>query len=934
MRACLRRNSCFLRFVCTIAWSLLAVSNARAQWETQSLLLNPGWNAIRLHVDASHDSIENLVGAASPITEVWLWRESPNSGHIVANPLLPVTGSDWVAWSKALGPANAFPLSANATYLVRNAAPTPYRWNLLGRPVPPTSPWTVNGLNFLGFSLRQDHSVSIDDLLLPAPDGQTFKIFRYPGGEGPDSPPRTELVNDRSGTLLSRGEAVWMLKDQPDSDNRYFGPFETVLPDHRGVIFSENVGAYSFRVRNALAVSNNMVVTLLGSEPAPDGSLIPLPPILLRTTLDHATLRYAFTNIGRDDSFSLSLAPKGSPGSEVEVVLGLDRAAISAPTGTIFAGILRLQDTTRGQLQIDLPVSARQGSDEGLWVGEASIDGVGNYLKSYARVTSKADFESQSASLEALNEVNRFVQFSSNPWSTNSATSSDPSSGTEAFDWTSLASSADGTHLVAATSDGRLYVSTDAAVTWSANGSVSGPATLASSSDGTHLVAAVRGAQIFTSTDSGTHWSAQPGAPVANWQAVASSADGQRLIAAEAQGDVFTSSSAGFQWVRHSPAPNSAWQAVASSADGQRLTAATRDGKIYASANAGTNWSRLIGAPDATWQALASSADGIRLVAVANPGAVHTSADAGISWQLRSGAPPNAAWIAVACSADGKAIVAAIQGGATHTSADAGKTWRSHPNNRNWATVASSTDGTRIIAADHDSHGELYILTGALITPTLSYDSSTNMVLSGGSKYLTTSFNQDLGAVRAPFNLRLILHHDTNGLTHLLRQVFVGPSRLTTNAIVALAETELHPKLLALAHRLTAVHLPIASPGKWSMEGEFGHLGALRTVVTENYDHAASNPFLHSYHPDHDNLDATFEKALAKGTESYDIERQITLSFTPPAADFVSRTTANSRLQGNYLESLVLRGGEQQNRTISTRGTFALHRISTIGSLK
>jgi len=35
----------------------------QAQWQTQSILVKPGWSAIYLHVDAGYDKLDDLVGA-------------------------------------------------------------------------------------------------------------------------------------------------------------------------------------------------------------------------------------------------------------------------------------------------------------------------------------------------------------------------------------------------------------------------------------------------------------------------------------------------------------------------------------------------------------------------------------------------------------------------------------------------------------------------------------------------------------------------------------------------------------------------------------------------------------------------------------------------------------------------------------------------------
>ena len=78
-------------------------------------------------------------------------------------------------------------------------------------------------------------------------------------------------------------------------------------------------------------------------------------------------------------------------------------------------------------------------------------------------------------------------------------------------------------------------------VTWTARDSARAWGAVASSADGTKLVAAVHRGQIYTSTDSGVTWTARDSAR--NWYAVASSADGTKLVAAEDGGQIYTSTS-------------------------------------------------------------------------------------------------------------------------------------------------------------------------------------------------------------------------------------------------------------------------------------------------------------------------------------------------------------------------------------------------------
>jgi hypothetical protein len=311
--------------------------------------------------------------------------------------------------------------------------------------------------------------------------------------------------------------------------------------------------------------------------------------------------------------------------------------------------------------------------------------------------------------------------------------------------WQAIAASADGTKLVAVAATQYLpnnadcaipppliYISTDAGATWTPTSAPQNAWTaVASSADGTMLVAAagvggwpVSGdGQIYTSTNSGATWTAS-GAPVQDWLAVASSADGTRLVAATASdtgvaptGLIYVSSDAGATWTPTS-APNNVWNGVASSADGTKLAAAGTvysvvspghffaPGGIYTSSDAGVTWTPT-SASGGYWSCIASSADGTRLVAV-DYYRVYTSSDFGQTWvQTSAGTNFNYnSWISVASSADGTRLVATARGPAgVCISTDSGATWTNSTSTPslfeywNWGAVATSADGYRVVAA-------------------------------------------------------------------------------------------------------------------------------------------------------------------------------------------------------------------------------------------
>ena len=276
--------------------------------------------------------------------------------------------------------------------------------------------------------------------------------------------------------------------------------------------------------------------------------------------------------------------------------------------------------------------------------------------------------------------------------------------------WTSVASSADGTKLVAVASNGPIYTSTDSGVTWTSRDSNRSWWSVASSADGTKLVAAVSGGRIYTSTDSGVTWTARES--VRAWYSVASSADGTKLVAALTSGLIYISRDSGLTWVERVVSGTGSIYSVASSADGEKLVLVKNSGQIYTSTDSGVTWTARESVR--AWYSVASSADGTKLVAAVSGGRIYTSIDSGVTWFARDSV--NRDWRSVASSADGTKLVAVASNGPIYTSTDSGATWTARDSVRGWRAVASSADGTKLVAAA--STGLLYV--HADDVPTLS----------------------------------------------------------------------------------------------------------------------------------------------------------------------------------------------------------------------
>ena len=178
------------------------------------------------------------------------------------------------------------------------------------------------------------------------------------------------------------------------------------------------------------------------------------------------------------------------------------------------------------------------------------------------------------------------------------------------------------------------------------------------------------------------------------------------------------------------------------------------------------------------------------------------------------------------------------------------------------------------------------------------------------------------------YPLRVLLHVDDTGTARLLSQVFLGQLAAAPHAFgLCTRESGLKPDAKATATRLVSVTMPLdteLATGSGSVA-----LGAtlVRTIGLAFNDR--TNPFVHAYHPDHDNKNAR-GVPLSAGAESYNISRQLSFHFTPtPPAGSSTVGWGATVLGGNYTE--VITGLHKQSLTVN--GTFELRRVSELGSI-
>jgi hypothetical protein len=180
-------------------------------------------------------------------------------------------------------------------------------------------------------------------------------------------------------------------------------------------------------------------------------------------------------------------------------------------------------------------------------------------------------------------------------------------------------------------------------------------------------------------------------------------------------------------------------------------------------------------------------------------------------------------------------------------------------------------------------------------------------------------------ATAQTYNLRYIVHVDDAGNARVLSQVYLGQlAGATPQPGICTAESALSVADKASARRIVAAHLPL---DRVLDGGTMALGGSMNCTITTPFDDPTS-PFVHQYHPDHDNKSGT--TPLVSGQESYDLSRAVTFAISAAAPAGVSATGYGaSVIAGNYTE--VLTGLRKDSVTVT--GTFSLRRVSEIGTL-
>ncbi len=347
----------------------------QAQWTSQTLQLNPGWNAVFVEVQPEPRDCE-AVFAGLPVESVWRWnrRFSPVQFISDSNQLSP-DEPDWLVYLPQNHPlheqSSLFTLDGCRAYLIKMPdGGAPVSWTILGKAILRKKEWISDSLNFVGFNLPTNNLPTFQSFFSGSPAHTNQVILRLDAQGAWQANAPTSVMRP--------GEAFW-IRCKGNSD--FQGPLGVALPQRTGLDYVRGVVEHSVKVKNEGLTSKTVQFRAIQSADVPAGGEIQLAG---QVPLNYWKFDPAANDAGWTP-LSSTLSRTLLPGQEWEVRLEVQRSLMANPPEGVESLYQSLLEVTASDnsTRLLIPVVAEGLSPSGLeaavhpraglWVGSVDI---------------------------------------------------------------------------------------------------------------------------------------------------------------------------------------------------------------------------------------------------------------------------------------------------------------------------------------------------------------------------------------------------------------------------------------------------------------------------------------------------------------------------------------------------------------------------------
>lgn len=373
-----------IRLQCSLLGTVLILATASTclgQWATQTIQLQPGWNAVYLSIHPFPEMCDQVFNN-SPIVGAYRSNTRNKTAQFSTDPSKPFDRADeWLTWVPNDGVSGYVrtleALSGGSAYLIR--ATNAHTLHLKGIPAIPHMDWVSGRPNLAGFQVS----------LFPDLQPLFSEFFRYePAIDAEPYPDRTniamigpglESINITGQTArrkIEPGRAYWITA-QSSSD--FVGPLQVKTPTAEGMRYGKEHNELTVRILNTCNSNPaplSVTIRHVSSETPPAGT----PPSAGSVPLlyvDRTDTNWVWRPWPVEQSQTWDL----TNGQILHLRLAINRGGMHAPANpnALWQSLLQISCNRGTFIQVPLSAAYDSGTDQlaaypfGLWVGEAAI---------------------------------------------------------------------------------------------------------------------------------------------------------------------------------------------------------------------------------------------------------------------------------------------------------------------------------------------------------------------------------------------------------------------------------------------------------------------------------------------------------------------------------------------------------------------------------
>ncbi|KPA19477.1 conserved hypothetical protein, secreted [Candidatus Magnetomorum sp. HK-1] len=238
----------YFRQLCVI-WIIVCSSiPAIAELSTQTLTLNPGWNAVYIEVQPQPEQCDQIFQGL-PVKSVWAWNRQFSSVQFIENMSTIVPERpEWLTYfpedSGKSFLTNLYRIQGGKAYLINIDSTTPVTLTINGVATLPSYEWMPNSFNLVGFHISPS-TITAKQFFSPstAHNGQPVYQLNESG--------RWDVLNENA--LLQPGKAYWVFCK---GTSTYHGTFSPILDQGKGLDFGTLLNEQVLRIKNDTSSEN------------------------------------------------------------------------------------------------------------------------------------------------------------------------------------------------------------------------------------------------------------------------------------------------------------------------------------------------------------------------------------------------------------------------------------------------------------------------------------------------------------------------------------------------------------------------------------------------------------------------------------------------------------------------------------------------------